>query len=215
MAITVFRDKQDKIISVEISDKAQSPWEDARKWVYFPKDNRPWIGVALEQLNPQLAEYFGTQSGVLIKEVLKDSPAKKAELRAGDVIVAWNGEKIENTEQLFKHLDASNPEDQIRMIVKRKGKKREVRLTLGQPNPEASRLYELSKKGLGSDKGDYKHRYPGMELPMLHQRPPHEAFKYTEDRLTKIEKQIQDLAGELRRLVEKLDAKISEEAGKQ
>ena len=220
VAVTVFRDKQNKVVLVEISDKGESTWEsaleNAHKWVYFPRDDRPWIGIALEGLTPQLAEYFGTESGVLVKEVLKDSPAEKAKLKAGDVIVEWNGENIENAEEMFKRLDIANPEDKISLVVMRKGKKKKVRVVLGQPKPEADHLYGFSKKGLGSDKRGSKYGHPGMEkLPLPYFKSHQKASEYTEDRLIKIEEQVQDLAGELRRLVEKLDTETSDETGKQ
>jgi membrane-associated protease RseP (regulator of RpoE activity) len=55
------------------------------------------MGVAIQNLGPQLAEYFGLgdRTGVLITSVNEESPAATAGLRAGDVIVAIDGEDIE------------------------------------------------------------------------------------------------------------------------
>ncbi len=56
------------------------------------------MGVTLHSLTPQLADYFGLKDkeGVLIASVRKDSPAEKAGLEAGDIIISIDGEDIED-----------------------------------------------------------------------------------------------------------------------
>ncbi len=63
---------------------------------------RPWIGINYQDLNKQLGEYFGVESGkgVLITEVFEDSGAEKAGLMAGDVIVSIDGRSIDNGSDL-------------------------------------------------------------------------------------------------------------------
>ena len=58
--------------------------------------NSAWMGVVVENLSPQLGEYFGVRNGegVLVNSVTKGSPADKAGLRAGDVIVRVEKERI-------------------------------------------------------------------------------------------------------------------------
>jgi serine protease Do len=52
------------------------------------------LGITVESLDDQLAEYFGVKEGVLVKSVTADSAAQKAGLKAGDVITAINGSKV-------------------------------------------------------------------------------------------------------------------------
>lgn len=52
------------------------------------------LGVTVESVDDQLAEYFGVKEGVLVKSVTADSVAQKAGLKAGDVITAINGSKV-------------------------------------------------------------------------------------------------------------------------
>jgi serine protease Do len=54
------------------------------------------LGVSIESLTPQLAEYFGTKSGALVTPVQPDSPAAKAGLKAGDVITSVNGTEVKD-----------------------------------------------------------------------------------------------------------------------
>src|SRR5204863_3258457 len=52
------------------------------------------LGVSVQEVTPELAEYFGVKQGVLVASVAPDSPAAKAGLKAGDVITAANGKSI-------------------------------------------------------------------------------------------------------------------------
>jgi serine protease Do len=60
----------------------------------FGSDRR--IGVSTQPLTKQLAEYFGVSEGLLITSVNENSPAAKAGLKAGDVITAVDGEKVDS-----------------------------------------------------------------------------------------------------------------------
>jgi len=55
------------------------------------------LGVGTQELTKQLAEYFGVSEGILITSVNENSPAAKAGLKAGDVITAVDGEKVDSS----------------------------------------------------------------------------------------------------------------------
>ncbi|MBI5411013.1 MAG: DegQ family serine endoprotease [Nitrospirae bacterium] len=67
---------------------------------------RGWLGVSIQELSPELASQFGLAEpkGVLISDVLDNSPAKKAGLERGDVIVEYDGKPVENPTQLRNHV---------------------------------------------------------------------------------------------------------------
>ena len=56
--------------------------------------SRGRLGITVESIDDQLAEYFGVKEGVLVKSVTADSAAQKAGMKAGDVITAINGSKV-------------------------------------------------------------------------------------------------------------------------
>ena len=71
----------------------------------FPLGGRGRLGVQIESLSPQLADYFGVKDGgVLVSEVTKDSPADKAGVKAGDVITSINGDRVRDYNDLVDHL---------------------------------------------------------------------------------------------------------------
>jgi C-terminal processing protease CtpA/Prc len=67
----------------------------------FRMNERGRLGVSVQPLEGQLAEYFGTSNGVLVNSVEKDSPAATAGLRAGDVVTAVNGRAVSDPAALI------------------------------------------------------------------------------------------------------------------
>lgn len=69
----------------------------------------PSVGLELDALGPQLADYFGIKDGqgLLVKRVAEDSPASRAGLKAGDVITRANGQKMATLGEWMKILHAN------------------------------------------------------------------------------------------------------------
>jgi len=63
--------------------------------IFMPGRGR--LGLGIQSLTPQLAEYFGTKDGVLVTSVRPDSPAAKAGLKAGDVITTVDGKAVKDS----------------------------------------------------------------------------------------------------------------------
>lgn len=79
------------------------------------------LGVQLDSLTPQLAEYFGaTDGGVLVSGVTPGSPAEKAGLKAGDVIVSINGARVQDVNDIRSELRESPSTDLSIGIVRDK-----------------------------------------------------------------------------------------------
>lgn len=80
------------------------------------------IGVSLYDLSDQLAKHYGaTDGGALINEVVKDSPAEKAGLEAGDVIVKLDGNKVEDTQEIREAIADKDEGDKVAVTVLRNG----------------------------------------------------------------------------------------------
>lgn len=77
------------------------------------------LGITLEDLSPQLAEYFGAKDGVLISSVEADSAAAKAGVKAGDVITTVNGSSVENASELRRRLSSAEPGDEFTLGIVR------------------------------------------------------------------------------------------------
>jgi serine protease Do len=98
------------------------------------KVERGRIGVTIQDVSQGLAQSFGLDkpTGALISSVEKDSPADKAGLESGDVILAMNGQKVERSNQLPPMVAAVKPGNKATFEIWRKGKRKDITVTVGQ-----------------------------------------------------------------------------------
>lgn len=91
------------------------------------------IGVGVSPLTNQLAKHFGVESGVMISEVRENSPAAKAGLKAGDIIVEADGKAVKGDFDLIRSVNGKKEGD-VQITIVRDGKRQTVSVT-----PEASK----------------------------------------------------------------------------
>jgi len=89
-------------------------------------EDRKYIGVQIQQLNPELAEFFGVEdgTGLLISSVEEDTPAQKAGLRVGDVIVRADGKAMKSSDRLTSLLQGLEEGDKVKLEIVRDKKTR-------------------------------------------------------------------------------------------
>ena len=99
---------------------------------------RGWLGVGIQALTPELARGMGISSdkGALVTQVFPSSPADKAGVKAGDVVVAFNGERVDDSMGLTKAVGRASPDSPAVLSVLRDGKKRDITVRLGTRNEE-------------------------------------------------------------------------------
>jgi len=100
---------------------------------------RGWIGVQIQPVSKDIADSLGlkTTDGALVAEPQPGSPADKAGIKAGDVITAVNGEKIQNARELARRISSMAPGNSVKLSVLQKGSEKTVTLTLGELPREA------------------------------------------------------------------------------
>lgn len=99
---------------------------------------RGWIGVEVQEITPELAESFGLPSveGALIAGVMRGSPADKAGIHPGDVLLAIDGKTVKDAENMLALIAALQPGDTGTFALRRDGKEIELRATIGKrPKP--------------------------------------------------------------------------------
>jgi len=109
---------------------------------------RGWLGVAIQDLSAELAAQFGITDtkGVLVSDVMEDSPAKKAGFERADVIIEYDGKPMDSPTHL-RNAVAQTPigkKVSVKLIRDKKPKTIEVTIveqpkSLGQPGAEESR----------------------------------------------------------------------------
>jgi len=134
---------------------------------------RGWLGVSVQLVTEELAESFGLKEpkGALVAEVVAGSPAEKAGIRRGDIILLFDGREVDAINDLPRLVAAAAVGQKVKLTVFRNGKTEELTaeigklreggeetgaagagdrlgLTVADITPEASRLY-----GLQGEKG--------------------------------------------------------------
>lgn len=109
------------------------------------KVERGFLGVLIQDVDRNLAESFGLDQphGALVARVMPDSPAEKAGLRVGDVILAFNDTKLLNSSQLPPLVGTTRIDEKATLRVLRNGKRRNVDVFVGRledDEPEAQQI---------------------------------------------------------------------------
>jgi serine protease Do len=95
---------------------------------------RAWLGVHIQPVTPAIAESMGLKKaeGALVAEPQKDSPASKAGIAAGDVIVAVDGAAIKDAAELSRKIGEMKPGTTVKLDVIRKGETQAMTATLAE-----------------------------------------------------------------------------------
>jgi S1-C subfamily serine protease len=97
------------------------------------KVERAYLGVNVQEVTPAIAKAMGLSSpeGALVSDVSPNSPAQKAGLQSGDVILAVNGTPIAERNQLVMNVSLMNPGQTVHLKVYRDGQTREITAQVG------------------------------------------------------------------------------------
>ncbi len=120
-----------KDFKFEVLPKVQKPF--LQFW-----GERKYIGVSLQELNPELAEYFGVEegTGLLITKITKDSPAAEAGLKVGDVILSADGKKVNKADKLSNMIHEKEKGEVVKLQIIRDKKKRTIEVRVEENEEE-------------------------------------------------------------------------------
>lgn len=99
----------------------------------------PRVGLETESLSGQLADFFGVKEGVLVRSVDKDSPAEKAGLRAGDVVLKVDGQRVNRPRDVTDELRNSWDKKTVPVVVMRNKKEMTVNVELPERSGDLRR----------------------------------------------------------------------------
>ncbi|HET8775763.1 MAG TPA: PDZ domain-containing protein [Thermoanaerobaculia bacterium] len=138
---------------------------------------RTYIGVSLVNLSPELRDHFGApkDAGVLVESVQDDSPADKAGIKVGDIVLSADGDDVKSSADLRTALREKKDGDSVRIEVLR-GRSRQT-LVATVKERETPRVFQLDElpgmmgtpewrariERLGGDCGDLQGRIKELE----------------------------------------------------
>ncbi len=98
---------------------------------------RGWLGIEIQPMTPQLAESFGMQNmqGLLVAGLYRNSPAHRAGLQPGDIIITINGAPITNTQLSKNQIARYMPGDQVQVDLLRNGHRLTLNVNIGERPP--------------------------------------------------------------------------------
>jgi C-terminal processing protease CtpA/Prc len=123
----------------------------SRKWMTLMDQDRPMIGISMQDIDDQLAEFFKVERGILVTHVHEDSPAAEAGIKAGDVIVSFNGSDVDSARELRYELKDLSEGDDVVVGLVRDGIDQSLTVQLAA-NPQLLEYIEIgpdkSRQGL-------------------------------------------------------------------
>ena len=101
------------------------------------KENAGFLGIYGRNIDKTYSEALGLPEGIYVSQVIKDSPAEKADIMAGDIITAMDGNKLSTMEGLKEQISRKEAGTKIKITLKRSSKNgdysdKDVEVTLGK-----------------------------------------------------------------------------------
>jgi len=95
---------------------------------------RGYLGIVIQPLTAELAESFDVEpgKGILVAQVSEDSPAKKAGLRQGDIIIKFRGKPVVDVGDFRNRVALTAPSSKVQLTVLRNGKEMNLKVTIGK-----------------------------------------------------------------------------------
>jgi serine protease Do len=111
------------------------------------KVTRGWLGVSIQPLTPELAKSFGLkdEKGVLISDVMQDSPAERAGIAAGDIVTEFDKKKVDTLQDLQKAVAGTVPGKGVPVKVWRDKSEKTLEIKIGETPDDTVALKSTNK----------------------------------------------------------------------
>jgi len=119
--------------------------------------SRGFLGIGIQDVTPTLAEQFKlpVAKGALVSQVNQGLPAEKAGVKAGDVVVRFDGKAIEDTQNLRNLVAATDPGTKAELVVNRDGKEQKLTVTVGELPQDTATPARHRRNNQPTDKTDF------------------------------------------------------------
>lgn len=127
------------------------------------ESEQAYLGVSGQTIDSSMASQFDMPSGVYVQQVIKSSPAQKAGISAGDVIVSFNGSNVSTMDGLKEKISNLKAGKKVKVVVKRQNQmgtyeKKTLTVTLGK-KPDAPSTSSNSSNSNSNNSNSYNNNY--------------------------------------------------------
>lgn len=132
----------------------------------FGRTHRGWLGVKIQHITDELANSLGLEKprGALVLEVSKDSPAEKAGVQSGDVILKYNDTEISEMRGLPRMVAETKAGTKATLTLLRKGKEKALTITLAEMEEADGKESKSGKADEPSDEKPQGDEVMGLRL---------------------------------------------------
>jgi len=165
------------------------------------KVTRGWLGVYIQNITPEIAKNFKFEGrkGVLVADIMKDSPAKNAKIEIGDIIISVNGVEVSDINQLRRYVASLKPGSTAKVKIFRAGQELEQDVVIAELPAQAKvseeKIEEVDTIGMRvgdiTEENAYKFRITDttgvIVLEIQEQSPAYDAGMMVGDIIKEIE----------------------------
>lgn len=154
--LALLEDEADSLDVVDADETSQDTQ------VFTMDDGASWLGVETAEVSGEKAKELKlpTEHGVLLTEIVPDSPAAKAGLKANDVVTEFNGQRVEGAAQFRRMIHETPTGRAVQLTVWREGRLQTISVTLGKSESRHS-LTAIPREGWRIEMP----RMPRVEIP--------------------------------------------------
>ncbi|QOD38769.1 DegQ family serine endoprotease [Candidatus Wolbachia massiliensis] len=107
-----------------------------------------WLGVQVQPITREFAESLGLKDikGALVANIVKDSPAEKGGIKVGDILLEFNGKKIDRMTQLPQMVSRTEPEKKVQVKLLRKGKEVNIKVVIEESTSDSQDTNQEANK---------------------------------------------------------------------
>ncbi|MEY2392890.1 DegQ family serine endoprotease [Wolbachia endosymbiont of Tettigetta isshikii] len=98
-----------------------------------------WLGVQVQPITREFAEYLGLKDtkGALVANIVKNSSAEKGGIKVGDILLEFDGKKVERMTQLPQMVSRTEPEKKVQIKLLRSGKEVNIKVVIGESTSDS------------------------------------------------------------------------------
>lgn len=126
---------------------------------------RSWLGVFIQELTPDLQKMFKVNEGVVIGSVINKSPAQKAGIKRGDILISYDGHKINDRNSLIDLISSSEAGTAKKIKIMRDGKELELTI-IPEAMPDENKIASAQIKPENED-DEEKTKTPEIEYQLF------------------------------------------------